>query len=472
MPRAATALVLLIAALLWAAPSDALTTPLPGAVAFPSNVQLVLPFPAGSVIRIISGFGPAAGSSLHDGTQETAKANDYYALDLVYDQEPNAGLGLPVLAPLPGTVVKAGWATVGWANYGLRVILEHDLGDGHVYHSLYAHLNAIDPAVVEGATVSVGQPLGELGQSCQGALSCPSFSTPHLHWAIHQDSLIGGSGTGGSYGGHAVVPEPLDGVEDIVQNMTIVSSNTSNPVCGDGFCSPGEDTATCPADCPTCEPIGPTGRIVEQDELCFERSGTPAYWHGEAIGHGGTLLWTTATADAAPDNRGRWSLTFEQAGDYALDVYVEPGFASSAQAAYEVAHDGVTEVVTVDQSAADGFAPLGTFAFAAGGGQSVLLNDNTGEPLADNRVLVFDALRITRIGGPDPGTGGAGGSMTTTGAGGAGQGAAAAEPDAEGGESAGCGCAVPGTTRSASGVAAGIALALLACARRRRRVLA
>lgn len=207
-------------------------SPLPpasGAVALPASAHLFAPFPAGRRIRVRSGYSPGGGSSLHAGTNRTCCANDYYALDLAYDDAPNAGLGEPVLAPLAGVVVKAGWATSGWANYGQRVILRHDLGDGHVYDSLYAHLNAIDPAIVEGAAVSVGQRLGALGRSCMGALSCSSFSNPHLHFSLHRDASVGGSGTGGSYAGHAVVPEPFDGANRLAVGRTLLSTNGSDP---------------------------------------------------------------------------------------------------------------------------------------------------------------------------------------------------------------------------------------------------
>src|SRR5690606_154836 len=132
-------------------------------------------------------------SSLHADTNRTDKANDHYALDLVYQDEPDAGRGLPIVAALPGTVVRAGWATGGWANYGLRVYLRHDLGDGHVYHSLYAHLDSIEDGLAEGTEVALGQVLGTLGRSCQGALECGSFSLPHLHWVLHRGSTVGGS---------------------------------------------------------------------------------------------------------------------------------------------------------------------------------------------------------------------------------------------------------------------------------------
>jgi len=243
------------AAFLWATSSSAITTPTGGAVAFPSSVKLVLPFPAGAKIRISSGYSPTGGSSLHDGTMRTSSANDYYALDLVYDGIADGGFGKPVLAPLDGKVVKSGWASVGWANYGQRVILRHDLGDGHVYHSIYCHLNAIAPEMVEGATISKGSRIGDLGRSCMGALSCSSFSGAHLHWSIHRDSTIGGSGTGGSYGGVAVVPEPFDGSEDLKRTNVLTSTNgatTTPPDTG----TPIVDTGK-PADTAVTDDVSP-----------------------------------------------------------------------------------------------------------------------------------------------------------------------------------------------------------------------
>ena len=64
---------------------------------------------------------------------------------------------------------------------------------------------------------------------------------------------------------------------------------------------------------------------------------------------------------------------------------------------------GADTSVTLDQTAADGWQTLGEFDFAAGGDQCIHLADNTGEPLAGNVQLVFDAVRLTRI--VDDGTG-------------------------------------------------------------------
>ncbi len=462
----ALALALLFAAL----PGHALTDPLPGAVPFPSGVNLFLPFPASAEVRVLSGYGPVMGSSLHADTDAPNKANDHYALDLDYANEPNGGKGLPIVAPLAGTVVRAGWATSGWANYGQRIILSHDLGDGHVYHSVYAHLNAIDPAIVEGATVAVGQVLGELGQSCQGQLMCGSFSAPHLHWVIHRDSTVGGSGTGGSYGGNAVVPEPLDGYEDLLQGMLLVSSNSSMVVCGDGYCNGGEDEASCPADC-ACAPIPPEGRIVDDaEDDCFSRSGSPQYWYTTDQGYDGGAFWTHATDAGRADDVGTWTLIFQEAGDYQIEAYVEPGFAGSQQAAYVLGTAGGMETVPVSQVSSTGWIAIGTFAFASGS-TTVSLADNTGEPFGEMRVLVFDALRLTRVGGTTAtgaGGGTASGNASGTSGTGAGAGSAGAGGAGAGGAETDDGCSC-GTVASTRGSALWAALALLGLARARRR---
>jgi murein DD-endopeptidase MepM/ murein hydrolase activator NlpD len=199
------------------------TAPANGAVAFPTGLDLLLPFAAGEQIRVGSGYGPGGGSSLHSGLDRTGSANDHYALDLLSNTRPNSGHGMPIVAPIGGVVVKAGWASSGWANYGLRVILRHDVGDGHTYHSLYAHLSEI--SVSEGQWLDQGERLGLMGRSCQGAQSCSSFSTPHVHFSMHRNSSVGGSGSGSSYGGRAVVPEALDGATHIHQGMILTSSN-------------------------------------------------------------------------------------------------------------------------------------------------------------------------------------------------------------------------------------------------------
>ncbi len=357
----------------------AITNPISGAVAKPDAFRVSWPFQAGQRVYVTSGYGPSMGSSLHRNTEVTGSANDHYALDLVLPDHPNNGHGQPVLAMAPGTVVKAGWATAGWANYGLRVIVRHDFNDGHSYVTLYAHLDQI--AVREGDHVEQGQRLGDLGDSCEGDSqnrSCPFFGA-HLHIAMHRDSNIGGSGTGGSYGGRAVVMEPIDGAQDIVQGNTFTSQNNGQP----------------PAPCATIER---RETILEDDGPCLTRQGPPQYWHEESQGHGGRSFWTYTIADPAPDNSARWNLNFAQAGEYDLWAYIPRAFGQSQRARYVVRHEGRQDEAVRDQRASpDDWLSLGRFRFAQGGDQSVLLEDNTGEPYInanDNTKIAFDALRI------------------------------------------------------------------------------
>lgn len=445
--------------LLGADDARALTTPLPGATLYPTTgAPLRLPFPAGARIRITSGYGPTAGSSLHRNVVVADRGNDHYALDLVYDGVANGGLGMPIVAAVGGTVVRAGWATSGWSNFGQRVILRHDLGDGSVYHSLYAHMNAIDPGITEGMMVTQGQVLGELGGSCMGALSCSSFSGPHLHFSVHRDSSVGGSGTGGSYGGNAVVPESIDGYEDLARGQVLTSMNTGAPMmCGDGFCTGDETSASCPDDCPSCASIPSVGRAVDETEICFTRGGDPSYWRTEMDGWAGSLLWTHTTDAAAADNHGIWDLTFDEGGNYLVEVYTDGDWAQARMAAYDITHVGATDTVTVDQSAADGWQSLGEHAFSSGGGQRVRLDDNTGEPFSLSRQIVFDAIRLTRTDVPpmnDAGTMPADAGSMPPGDGGTVPPGDGGGPLLDGGDRPpgvdGCGCRAVGRTNSPS----------------------
>jgi len=140
------------------------------------------------------------------------------------------------------------------------------------------------------------------------------------------------------------------------------------------------------------------GRVIEEGEGCYTRGGGASGWRvvsGE--GSGGGLEWTYAMAGAR-DNFAVWRLDVAQAGRYRIDVHTDGGtYGQSRQAPYTVRHDGLEEVVLLDQSAAPGFVPLIEVELAAGGDQWVMLGDDTGEPYADRVRLVFDALRVVPV---------------------------------------------------------------------------
>jgi lysozyme len=147
-----------------------------------------------------------------------------------------------------------------------------------------------------------------------------------------------------------------------------------------------------------CSTIGYAGAVIDDGDSCFEPGGPLTSMRSVSdAGQDGDLVWTHTTDDAAEANFGLWHFDFEQPGRYKLEVYTDAQYAQSKQAKYLVQHAGATDPVTIDQSAVDGWQALGEFDFAAGADQSLRLGDNTGEPLAGNVQLVFDAVRLTRI---------------------------------------------------------------------------
>ncbi len=181
-------------------------------------------------------------------------------------------------------------------------------------------------------------------------------------------------------------------------------------VCGDGACNGVETADSCPAECAPCQMIaGLTGsadeHIVDDASACFRAGGDPQFIRTEPAGYGSSLQWTHATDLAAPANYAQWTLHFAEAGRYRVEAFTPAPFNGSRMAVYQVTHGSETTEAQVDQSAVDGWNVIGEFDFVAGGaGQTVRLDDNTGEPNSANVQLVFDALRFTPItpGEPDP----------------------------------------------------------------------
>lgn len=263
-------------------------------------------------------------------------------------------------------------------------------------------------------------------------------------------------------------------------------------VCGDAKCVFGESPLNCPSDCPPCGVVGPDGGTIDNGDACLELYGDPQYWRDEAVGQGGSLVWTNATEYDTPSNYAIWRLFFAEAGIYALDVWVEQPFGETKQAGYRVSHAGGETVVPVDQSAASGWVSLGEFSFDTASDQFVRMDDNTGEMNALEVSIACDALRITRVDeGGGSGTGGAstgggtseGGSSTasptssasdsgpvnpggTSGdaTGGTSGSASAGLPSDFGDEGSGCGCR-GGSDPGGAGL---LALGVLGLVRRRR----
>lgn len=84
----------------------------------------------------------------------------------------NSDLGDPVYAIGDGLVVFAGWPADGWGNV---VILQHELADGQLVQSFYAHLDSMHVPV--GRIVRRGEQIGTIGNADGVYLA-------HLHFEI------------------------------------------------------------------------------------------------------------------------------------------------------------------------------------------------------------------------------------------------------------------------------------------------
>jgi GH25 family lysozyme M1 (1,4-beta-N-acetylmuramidase) len=158
-----------------------------------------------------------------------------------------------------------------------------------------------------------------------------------------------------------------------------------------------------------CGVIDASGGTIDDSDACFTPGGPSAYMrHVADAGYDNTLYWTHTTQAAAPVNYGEWELDFAVAGTYHVEAYTAAAYATSQAANYQVQTATSMQSVTIDQTAVDGWQSLGDIAFGAGGGQWILLGDDTGE--ATQKQLVFDAIRFTPLDGSGSGGSGSDGS--------------------------------------------------------------
>ena len=177
-----------------------------------------------------------------------------------------------------------------------------------------------------------------------------------------------------------------------------VKTNCHSPGYADGgfFCKKGTQCGGTPPDqCNT--KVGPGETIIDDLDPCFERHGTPNYWWEASIGYAGHM-WYTYASDDPVDNYGVWRLNVSEAGDYEVFAYVPENNATTHQAKYVIHHDGKDDSKVVNQNDLYAvFTSLGTYHFAAGGGQWVRLDDSTGEDYNTyKRKVGFDAIKLVK----------------------------------------------------------------------------
>jgi MYXO-CTERM domain-containing protein len=255
--------------------------------------------------------------------------------------------------------------------------------------------------------------------------TCPTIADPWTTWAFWQYT---DTGTIAGIPGAAANTD-VDRWNGDLASFTAFLGPVGS--CGDGTCSAGETSISCPEDCGPCGTVdAATGFTIDDGDACFQGGGPAAYLRDvTTAGYQSDLVWTHATADATEANFATWNLYFASAGHYKVEAYTDTSYAQSKQARYVITRAGSAQsTVVLDQTASDGWQTIGEFDFSAGGHQSIHLGDNTGEPSADDIQLVFDGVRITPAAGsgntlsgpvqtPDGSTGGTsyGGNATGSG---------------------------------------------------------
>jgi hypothetical protein len=145
----------------------------------------------------------------------------------------------------------------------------------------------------------------------------------------------------------------------------------------------------------------PDDGVIDQRSACYMAAGDPRYWRREVTGYADSSEWTSSTENAAAKNYAQWLIHVPAPGRYLVEAYLTGGEATAA--AYRIAHAGMTETVTVDQTTSDGWVMLGEYDFTGEGDEHVELGDNTGTAM---QKLVYDAVRVTSLDGPPPDDGG------------------------------------------------------------------
>lgn len=331
-------------------------------------------------------------------------------------------LGRTVYAVADGQIVEIVDALGSYLDV---VVVRHEDDAAGTVYAMYGHI-ARDDGLAEGDMVAYRQPLGTIADVLA------YFSPCHLHFELLNEAAYanGPFCNGCANAGYHVSPgyDQQVGVTAGVAPSGDAYLEVDDAIAGNWWYLVDEFIAARVGQaCAPCPTIPPDGATLDESGACFSYGGSPEYWYVQNdAGHGGTLRWTHTTDSAMVDNHGEWSLVFEEAGDYLVEVWIEDAYGHSTMAAYQLAHAGGGETIVVDQEAASGWAALGTFAFAAGEEQSLRLDDNTGEPYASMIALTFDAVRVTRQGvsadesggdGSESGSGSASASGSASGSG-------------------------------------------------------
>jgi hypothetical protein len=194
-------------------------------------------------------------------------------------------------------------------------------------------------------------------------------------------------------------PEPLDELPEEPTDDPPEQDPPQDPTAGEAL--PEEPPPSGP-----CLALPSSGGIIDEDTNCLRLRGPADFWNHEKDGLGAGLAWTSVFQSGQHVNSAEWTINLEEAGDYQIEIYVEPAFGTYTHARYFLEHGTANTQIIADQSQGSGWLSLGSFEFTAG--ESLLtLYDNTDGAVESGTTIVVDAIRLTPEGAvpEDPGAG-------------------------------------------------------------------
>ena len=188
-------------------------------------------------------------------------------------------------------------------------------------------------------------------------------------------------------------------VENIAGHRQVTPGHTSCP--GDELLSTLPALRNRVAERLRGDPTVPDNGDLQIDELERSFSRSAENWYDATCGYGGNSFYTYATdTQAESTNWGVWKPNFSSDGSYRVFAHIPQGcgLASSpyatTKAKYRISHAAGVSDVLIDQNAASEWADLGLYDFRTGQGGSVRLDDLTGEPYSQRKVIFFDSMRF------------------------------------------------------------------------------
>ncbi len=138
--------------------------------------------------------------------------------------------------------------------------------------------------------------------------------------------------------------------------------------------------------------------LIDELEDTFARS--QANWYSASCGYGGHTFYTYATDNPQEStNRATWRPTIPASGRYRIFAHIPQGCGlgtapyATRQATYRIHSAAGDFQRVVDHNTAEEWVDLGVYEFRQGTAGAVELDDLTGEPFSQRRVIFFDSVK-------------------------------------------------------------------------------